>query len=86
MLQTPDNSPRQRPRKPSDPRGLNDGNLPLNPNFASTMNIPSDHTQQSPRDKGKDNNNKTSFMTMSGTKANRFRKVKNLLKPKTNTQ
>ncbi|XP_042883464.1 rap guanine nucleotide exchange factor 2-like isoform X8 [Penaeus japonicus] len=86
MLQTPDNSPRQRPRKPSDPRGLNDGNMPLNSNFASTMNIPSDHTQQSPRDKGKDSNNKSSFMTMGGSKATRFSKVKNLLKPKTNTQ
>ncbi|KAG7176473.1 Rap guanine nucleotide exchange factor 2-like [Homarus americanus] len=73
MLMTPDNSPRPRSRRTSDARGLSDNNqLPLNATFASTMNIPYDPNQQSPRDKGKiGNNNKGSSMT---TKANKFKK------------
>lgn len=75
MLTTPENSPRPHARKISDVRGLSEGNghMPLN-NFAATVNIPSDHTQQSPREKGKDDKNKTSFMTLGASTAKQFKK------------
>lgn len=88
MLMTPENSPRPRSRKPSDVRALTDPNtnIPLTSTFSSTMNLPADHTQQSPRDKGKlgnnnNNNNKGSLTN----KANKIkRKVIESLKSKNN--
>nr|XP_045621434.1 uncharacterized protein LOC123772381 isoform X4 [Procambarus clarkii] len=84
MLTTPENSPRPRSRKSSDVRGIADINSHLahNSAFTSAMNIPIDHIQQSPRDKGKVGNNKGSFMT---TKANKLKKkVIESLMPKNN--
>ncbi|XP_066987229.1 uncharacterized protein PDZ-GEF isoform X4 [Macrobrachium rosenbergii] len=75
MLSTPDNSPRPHARKTSDVRGLSEGNGHMSiGNFGAAVTMASDHSQQSPRDKGKDDKNKSSFMTIGASTAKQFKK------------
>ncbi|KAK7067439.1 Rap guanine nucleotide exchange factor 2, partial [Halocaridina rubra] len=83
MLTTPENSPRPHTRKTSDVRGLSEGNghMPMN-SFSATGNIPNDHIQQSPREKGKEDKNKAAFMTIGVSAKQIKKKIINSFVPK----